>query len=129
MAPRFSNVPAQGVGVGQIAVMGDGQGHPAVGDQKRLGIFQHGRAGGGVAHMADGHIPLQSGQLLFVKHIRHQTHALVFPDPGAVGNDDAGALLAPVLQGVQSEISQLGGLRVSEDPENAAFLFQLTVGK
>ena len=48
--------------------------------------------------------PCRAARLLFIKDIGHQTHALVFPDLGAVGNDDPGALLTPVLQGVQPEI-------------------------
>ena len=42
--------------------------------------------------------------------------------PGAVEGDDAGGLLAAMLQGVQSERGDGGGFGVAEDAEHAAFL-------
>ena len=41
---------------------------------------------------------------------------------GAVEGDDAGGLLAAVLEGVQPERGDGGGLGMAEDAENAAFL-------
>ena len=48
--------------------------------------------------------PCKGGQAFFIKDIGHQTHASLFPNLGAVGNDDPGALFPAVLQGVQPEI-------------------------
>jgi hypothetical protein len=47
----------------------------------------------------------------------------MFPDMKAVGDDDSGAFFPAVLEGIEAEVSQLGGLGVAEDPEDAAFLF------
>ena len=44
--------------------------------------------------------------------------------PGAVKGDDAGGLLAAMLQGVQAERGDGGGLGMAEDAEHAAFLAQ-----
>ena len=44
--------------------------------------------------------------------------------PAAVEGDDAGGLLAAMLQGVQSERRDGGGFGVAEDAEHAAFLAQ-----
>jgi hypothetical protein len=41
-------------------------------------------------------------------------------DPGAVGSSDTGALLAAVLESVQSQIGHVGGLRMSVNTENTA---------
>ena len=45
----------------------------------------------------------------------------------AVGGDDAGGLLAAVLQRVQAERGQRRRVLVAEDAEDAAFLVQLVV--
>ena len=42
----------------------------------------------------------------------------------AVEGDDAGRLLAAMLQGVQAERGEGGGVGVAEDAEHAAFLAQ-----
>ena len=42
----------------------------------------------------------------------------------AVERDDAGGLLAAMLQGVQAERGDRGGVRMAEDAEHAAFLAQ-----
>ena len=45
----------------------------------------------------------------------------------AVEGDDAAGLLAAVLQGVQAERGQRGGVGMAEDAEDAALLAQLVV--
>ena len=45
-------------------------------------------------------------------------------EPRAVERYDAGRLLAPVLQGVQPERGDRGGVGVIENAEDAAFLAQ-----
>ncbi len=45
----------------------------------------------------------------------------------AVEGDDAGGLLAAMLQGVQAERGDRRGVRVAEDAEDAAFLVQRVV--
>ena len=42
--------------------------------------------------------------------------------PGSVKGDDAGGLLAAMLQGVQPEGGNGGGFGMAEDAEHAAFL-------
>ena len=43
---------------------------------------------------------------------------------GAVEGDDAGGLLAAMLEGVQAERRDGGGIGMAEDAEHAAFLAQ-----
>ncbi len=45
----------------------------------------------------------------------------------AVEGDDAGALLAAMLKGMQAEGRELGRVLVAEDAEDAAFLVELVV--
>ena len=42
----------------------------------------------------------------------------------AVGGGDAGALLPAVLQRVEAEVGEVGGLGVPEDAEDAALVFE-----
>ena len=48
-------------------------------------------------------------------------------DPGAVAGDDAAGLLAPVLQGIEAEVGEAGGLGVAVDAEDAAVFLGLVV--
>ena len=43
----------------------------------------------------------------------------------AVGGDDAGALLAAMLQRVEAEVREVGRLGVAEDAEDAALVLEL----
>ena len=72
--------------------------------------------------MSQGHVSGERSQDVFVKHLRDQAHALVRPHPGPVRGHNSGTLLSPVLQGIQTEIGQLGRLRVPVDGKDAAFI-------
>ena len=72
--------------------------------------------------MADRQMAGELLQAGLGEHLWHQAHVLVTLDPGAVGGHDSRTFLAPVLQGVQPEIRQLGRILVAENPANAAFV-------
>src|SRR5262245_56189079 len=57
-----------------------------------------------------------------VPHLARDAHLL------AVGGGDAGALLAPVLQRVETEIGHVGGFGMAENAEDAAFFPELVHG-
>ena len=116
----FLQVPFQFVGVDQVAVVGQGIGLFLVGNHKRLGIDQHGIAGGGVAHMAHGAGTGKPGHVAGGKDLVDQAHVLVADDMGVFCHGDARALLAPVLQGVKPEIGQPGRLFVVVNAEDTA---------
>src|SRR5690554_2428460 len=75
--------------------------------------------------MSDGHLSLQIFQNIPVENIFHQPHCLVDFESTFIINAKSGTLLAPVLQGQQSQIGQrrkvINLFRVI-DPENSAFL-------
>jgi hypothetical protein len=54
--------------------------------------------------------------------VADQAEPLLRVKPRAVEGDDAGGLLAAVLQSVQPERGDGGGFRVAENAEHAAFL-------
>jgi len=74
--------------------------------------------------MSNGHGPGEALQMRFGEDLRHLAHAALRVKPRPVRGDDAGRLLASVLKGVEAEVGQVGRLRVSEDPENAALVVE-----
>ncbi len=116
---------AQHVGVGQVAVMRDGEPAELEIGVERLDISKNGVAGGGVAVVPDGDA---AGQ--FFDHpgvaeiVADQSHAAMGVEAGAVEADDAGGFLAAMLQRMQSQRRHRGGIRHVPDAENPAFLVQ-----
>ena len=55
----------------------------------------------------------------------HQPHAFVGRDGLLVRHRDARALLAAMLERIEPQLGHLPGLRVVEDPENAALLVHM----
>ena len=106
--------------INQVAIVGDGEAAAGVSDAERLGVDEHGRAGGGIAHMSNTEMALQAGKNILVEDFAHQPHALMMPHQSTITNADAGTLLAPVLKGVKAEIGKTGGVLVSINGEDAA---------
>lgn len=73
--------------------------------------------------MPNGHVADEAVQNLAIENLRHQSHALVNAKLPAVAGDDAGTLLAAMLEGVKAIIGQLGGIRVAINAEHAAIVF------
>jgi hypothetical protein len=68
---------------------------------------------------------LMAGKLLQyfrVKYFRRKPHAFMADNALAIGNNNAGALFAAVLQCIQSKVGKAGGVRVIINTEDAAFL-------
>ena len=89
--------------------------------EQRLDIAQHGLAGRRVAHMADRGSPRQpvdgrgSGEV-----VADQPLAALGVEPRAVESDDAGCLLAAMLQGMQPKRDDRGGVGMIENAKDAA---------
>ncbi len=116
---------AQGQSVGEIAVMAYGKTAGVEFGEQRLHVAQDGCAGRGVADMADGEVAGEAfDHLAAGEGVADETQPPLAVKAGAVEGDDAGGLLAAVLQGVQSERGDGGGFGMTEDAEHAAFLAQ-----
>ncbi len=75
--------------------------------------------------MADGRVAGQPvDHFPFGKSVGDQAEPAFGMEALAVEGDDAGRLLAAVLQGVQPERGDGGGVGMIEDAEDAAFLAQ-----
>ncbi len=75
-------------------------------------MADRGGAGQAVDHLAAGKI------------VADEAHAALGVEALAVEGDDAGGLLAAVLERVQAERGDGGGVGMAEDAEHAAFLAQ-----
>ncbi len=114
---------AQRQAVREIAVVGHREAAAVELGEEGLHVAQHCFAGGGVADVADGG---RAGEAL--DHplggevVAHEPVPALRVEGAPVEGDDAGRFLAPVLQGVQAERRDGGGVRVAEDAEDAALL-------
>ena len=116
---------AQGQPVGEIAVVADREAAGIEFGEQRLHVAQDGRAGGGVADVADGGVAGKAlDHLAAGEGVADEAEPAFAVKSGAVEGDDAGGLLAAMLKCVQSECGDGGGLGVAEDAEHAAFLAQ-----
>ena len=113
--------------VSDVAVMGDGDASFITGDGEGLGVEQHGIAGGGVTGVADGNISGQAAQNFRREQVGDTAHAAVVVNLAAVAGGDAGAFLAAVLERVQAEVGDVGGLGMAVDGEDSAFFVQLVI--
>jgi hypothetical protein len=68
--------------------------------------------------MSDSHIAGKSVNNSRRKNIVNKAHLAMAIDPGAVGCSDTGALLAAMLESVQSQICHVSGFRMTENTEN-----------
>ncbi len=110
--------------VGEVAVVRDGERSAAIVDEERLGVGQHRAAGGGVPGVPDRDIAQAALDCRVVEVLRDQPHSTVCPSPAVlVDGDDAGALLATMLQGVEAQIREPCRVRYSGDSEDAAHCF------
>ena len=114
--------------VGEIAVVADGEAAAFELGEQRLHVAQDRFAGGGIADVADrGGAGQAVDHLAAGEVVADQAHAALGVEALAVEGDDAGGLLAAVLERVQAERGDGGGVRMAEDAEHAA-LFAQPVG-
>ena len=95
-------------GVGEVAVVPEGDGAGGRGSERRLRVLPGAATGGRVARVPDGDVPLQGVQRGLVEDLGDEAHVLVDEQLLTVGGGDARRLLAAVLQRVEAEVGQLG---------------------
>ncbi len=122
---RADEFVAQRDGVGQIAVMRDGEAAaPEIGE-KRLHVAQDRFARRRVADMADGGVAGQPvHHLLAGEVVADEAETALGVKVLAVEADDARRFLAAMLECMEAESRQRGGVGMAEDAEHAAFLAQ-----
>ena len=111
--------------VGQIAVMADGEAERIEFGEERLHVAQQRLAGGGIADMADRrHAGQAVDDLALGKVVADEAEPALGMEPVAVEGDDAGGFLAAMLERMQAERGDGGGIGMAENAEHAAFLAQ-----
>ena len=104
--------------------MGQSKGPQPRHQHHRLGIAHPAAARGGVAVVADGQVSGHAGQHVLIKHLANQAHVLVKTHLAFVEHRDASRFLASMLQGIQTEISQVRHrLFPGQNGEDTAGLF------
>src|SRR5260370_23190231 len=111
--------------MGEVAVVADREPAGIEFGEQRLNVAQHRSAGGRVAHMADRYAARQAiDDLAARERVADEAEPALGMEPAAVIADDAGGLLAAVLERMQAERRDCGGVRMAVDAEHAAFLAQ-----
>ena len=122
--PRRQQLLAQGRGVDQVAVVGEGQRAVHRLDKKRLDVAFGVGASGAVTSVSNAVIPRQGVHRRRRENVGDEAGVLVQPHSAAVADRDAGSLLAAMLKGEQPEENSLShALAVGcGDTEHAALL-------
>ncbi len=94
--------------VGEVPVVPEREAGVTHGPVHGLRVAPAARPGGGVPHVADGEVAVERREPAFVEHLGDQAHVLRHGDGLAVADRDAGRLLAPVLEGVEAQIGEVG---------------------
>src|SRR5690348_7375675 len=92
-----------------------------------LGVAQAGAARRRVAHVPHGAIAGEATEPVAAEDVGDPTHGLLDVESVAVGGRNARGLLPAVLEGVEAEIGDVGGLGVIPHAEEAALVVELVV--
>ncbi len=111
--------------VHQVAVMRQGNASLVALDADGLGVQQRRVAGGRIAGVADGQASGHTRQRFIIEDVGHQPHGFVEQNALPIRGGDPGGFLAAMLQSVQAQIGQGGGLGVAPDGDHAAFFPKL----
>ena len=120
--PWLAQLVVERHGVGQVAVVGEGELAPVVAPD-RLRVLPGAAAGGRVAHVADRHVALQRPQLLLVEDLGDEAELAQRGDVAALAGGDARRLLPAVLERVEAEVGEAGDVAAGgEYAKNPAFV-------
>jgi hypothetical protein len=119
---RFELGPQQ-LRVDDVAVVAESDLAVGAVHDEGLGVFDLAGAGGGVARVAGGGEALQMQKVFLLEDLRDKAHVLVVVYGESVGCGDACALLAPVLERVETKKGDSSDVFCwGVNPENAAGL-------
>src|SRR5471032_2218534 len=111
--------------IGEVAVMTDGEAAAVEFGEQGLHVAQDRVARGGIARVTDGGAAGQAVDHLAPREVvADEAEAALEVKTLAVVGDDARRLLAAMLEGVQAERGDGGGILMVEDAEHAALLAQ-----
>ncbi len=109
-------------GVHEVAVMRQGEGTPPGVEDDRLGVQEQRGARRRVPDVADGRPAREAGEPRAVEDVGDVAHLALDVDLAAVERGDPGRLLAAVLEGVEAEVREIGGVVRVADAEDTALI-------
>ena len=114
-------VGAEGLGVRQVAVVRQRERAFAIARENWLRVRDDRRAGGGVARVTDRDVAGETGHDLLAEDVGDESHATMRPgDASSIHRDHASRFLAAMLEAVEPEIREAGGLRNARYADDAA---------
>ena len=116
-------------GVGEVAIVADGDFALIAIDHDGLRVEKGFVAGGGIAGVADG-----AGAGKFCEDARDKdfldfAHGAVSVEVVAVAGDDAGGFLAAMLECIEAEVREIGGFGMAEDAEDTTLVVEVVVSE
>jgi hypothetical protein len=72
--------------------------------------------------VTDAEVSGKGLEVFLAENFGDQTHATMLVDPAAIAGNYTGTLLPPMLQGIETEIGELGRIFMTEDPAYAALI-------
>ena len=109
-------------GIDDIAIVRQGESAQGEISNDGLHIFQDAASCCRISVMSDGYMPGQSLEPLLGKYVRNKTHGFFRIKLFPIGGAYAGTFLTSVLQGVKTEVGEVGRLRVIEYSKYSALL-------
>src|ERR1700733_3251226 len=119
--------PAEFDGVRQVAVVAQRELAFVEINRNRLRVDQRVVAGGGIPRVSDGRGARQALDHFGGEDFLHVPQAPVQMQVHSVGRRNAGRLLPAMLQSIESQIGQLGRLRMPEYAEHPAVIVEMIV--
>ena len=115
---------AQLSGIDDITIMSQGKFACWALDYDRLGVTGATGAGGGISVMSDGDLATELTQYSFIEGLGDQAHLGVSVNTLPIGGGDARALLATVLEGIETKEGEPGHIlaRGVDPKKGTAFL-------
>src|SRR5262249_6544210 len=121
----LNQLAAQRKAVGEVAVVGRREPAAVQLAKQRLHIAQDRLAGGRITVVADRGIAGQfRDDLLAREGVADETHTALGMEAPAVERHDAAGLLSAMLERMQAERGDRGGIRVAKNAKHAALLVQ-----
>src|SRR5512137_494328 len=114
-------------GVGEVAVVAEGDFALVAVDHDGLGVEQSFVAGGGVARVADGEAAGELREDAGREDFFDFAHGAMDVELFAVARDDAGGFLAAMLEGIEAEVGEVGGFGMAEDAEDTTLVVEMIV--
>src|SRR6267143_6254293 len=116
-------------GVGEVAIVAEGNFALVAVDHDGLGVKKSFVAGGGVTRVADGEAARELCEHARLENFFDFAHGTMNVQLLAVARDDASRFLAAMLKSIEAEVGEVGGFGMAEDAEDTTLVVEMIVGE